>query len=109
MSQRIQKINALVHQRVSELISRELSMKPGVFITITKVDTSRDLRYTRVSVSVFPEKDIDYAMQALKNGKGAIQKALHQALNIKPLPRLTFVYDPTEASADKIEKILLEL
>lgn len=109
MSQRIQKLNALIGQRVSTLITRELSMKPGVFITVTKVDTSRDLRYTRVSVSIFPEKDIDYAMQALKNGKGAIQKQLHQELKIKPLPRLSFVYDPTEASADKIEKILLEI
>lgn len=109
MSQRIQKINTLIKQRVGELLSRELSMKPGVFVTITKVDTTPDLRYTRVSVSIFPEKDINYAMQALKNEKGSIQKGLHGKLHMKPLPKLSFIYDPTEAEADKIERILLEL
>lgn len=109
MSERIRKVNNLIKHRVSELLSRELSMKPGVFITVTKVDTAPDLRYSRISVSIFPEKDIDYAMQALKNEKGAIQKALHKKLSMKPLPKLSFIYDPTEAEADKIEKILLEL
>lgn len=109
MSQRIEKINALLLQQVSELFARELSLKPGVFITTTKVDTARDLRYAKIFVSIFPEKDIDYAMTALKNAKGAIQKEIHGKLRMKPLPKLTFIYDPTEAEADKIEKILLEL
>ncbi|KKQ01342.1 MAG: hypothetical protein US10_C0016G0012 [Candidatus Moranbacteria bacterium GW2011_GWD2_36_198] len=65
MSERIVKLNKLFKEHLGEIFQRELSLKPGVFLTIAKVDTTPDLRYTRVSISVFPFKDTDYAMKTL--------------------------------------------
>lgn len=106
---RIAKVNELIKQQVAELITRELSLKPGVFITVSKVDTSKDLRYTQVFVSVFPEKEIKYAMNAIKNEAHSIQKKLYKKLNLKPLPKLEFRIDSTESQADEVERILIEL
>jgi len=66
MNARIERINELIKQHTNNIILKDLSLKDGVFITIAKVDTTPDLRYTRVFVSVFPEKEISYAMKTLE-------------------------------------------
>ena len=109
MNQRLQKINALVQKEISEILPRELSLKSGVFLTVSKVDTTPDLRYTRIFISVFPFKESDYAMKTIAKENFRLQGALNRKLHMKPLPRLQFKLDDTEEHADKIEKILLEI
>ena len=109
MSERILKINTLVKQHLGEILMRELSLKPGVFLTISKVDTSPDLRYTRIFLSIFPYKESNYAIKTIKKEIYRIQGALNKKLQMRQLPRLDFISDPTEEKADEIEKILLEI
>jgi ribosome-binding factor A len=109
MSQRIVKLNKLIRQHLDEILTRNLSVKPGVFLTLSKVDTTADLRYTRVSISVFPEKEAAYAMKTLKKEAYDIQGELNRRLQMKQLPRLQFINDETESKADVIEKILKEI
>lgn len=109
MSQRIEKINELVRKTISEIILKNLSFKEGVFVTIVKVDTSKDLRYTRVFVSVFPEKEIQYAEKTLAKELFNLQGKLNKKLHMRPLPKLEFRFDMTEAKADEIEKLLKNL
>ena len=106
---RIDRVNELIKVTLSEIISREIDIDPGVFVTVTKVDTSRDLRYTRVFVSIFPEKTFGKTMEYLKKKIFVVQGILNKKLHMKPLPRIEFVADKTEAEADKIEKLLKEL
>ena len=106
---RVDRINEQIKRYVSEIILKELSFKKDVFVTISKVDTSPDLRYTRVFASVFPEKDFDYAIKTLEKERGQIQKSLYKKLQIKILPKLDFRRDFTESKADKIEKLLKEI
>jgi len=106
MSFRMQKINSLIREQISDIFSRELDLKPGVFLTILKVDTTTDLRYTNVFVSVFPEKEGNYVMTALKNERSNIQKNLSKKISMKMIPKVVFKLDATEAQADEIEKIL---
>ena len=109
MSQRIIKLNKLIQSYLGEILERELSLKLGVFVTISKVDTTPDLRYTRVSLSVFPFKESNYALKTITKEKYSIQGALNRKLVLKPLPRLVFQIDETEEKADEIEKILLQI
>lgn len=103
---RIQKINDLIQEYVSDIILKELSLKEGVFITIPKVDTSPDFRYTRVFVSIFPDKEIPYGIKTLEKEIFKIQGILNKKLPMRPLPRITFQFDSTEFEADKIEKLI---
>ncbi len=109
MSDRIVKLNKLIKEHLGEIFQRELSLKPGLFLTIAKVDTSPDIRYTRVSISVYPYSDSDYAIKTLTKEIYSIQGALNKKLKMRPLPRIEFVLDSTEEEADKIEKILTEI
>jgi ribosome-binding factor A len=109
MSDRIAKLNKLIKQHLGEILSKEISIKSGVFLTISKVDTTRDLRYTRVSISVFPFKESNYVIKTLSKEMYPIQGSLNKKLNMRPLPRIQFQIDETEERADEIEKILLEI
>lgn len=106
MSNRLPRINELIKKYVSEILARELDLKPGLFLTLSKVDTTPDLRYTRIFVSVFPEQEENYAMKTLKKEAYRIQGVLNKKLHLKILPRIEFFSDHTESRADKIEKIL---
>ena len=109
MSPRTDKINDLIRQHINDIILKDLSLKEGVFVTIAKVDTSSDLRYTRIFVSIFPEKERDYAMKTLEKEIYRIQGALNKKLHMRPLPKIIFQLDTTESKADEIEKLLKEI
>jgi ribosome-binding factor A len=109
VNNRIEKINELIKQKVSDIILKDLSLKEGVFVTITKVDTTPDLRYTRVFISVFPDSEIAYVEKTLRKEIYKLQGKLNRVLHMKPLPKLEFRFDFTEVRADEIEKILREI
>lgn len=109
MPHRMEKINELVRDLLGDILMRELSLKSGILVTISKVDTSKDLRYTRVFLSVYPENESNYALQALRNEMFEIQGKLNKKLHIRPLPRVEFVLDRTEVEADEVEKLLGEI
>lgn len=109
MSTRILKINELIKSHANEIILKDLSLKSGVFVTISKVDTTPDLRYTRIFVSIFPEKEIDYVEKTLAKEMYRIQGALNKKLFMRPLPKIQFITDMTESKADEIEKLLKQI
>ncbi len=106
---RIDRINELIKNTLAQIVQEEAEIPLGVFLTITKVDTSRDLRYARVFVSVFPEKKFGEILRRLEKKAYFIQGILNKKLSMKPLPRIEFIFDRTEVEADKIEKILKSL
>jgi len=106
---RVDRVNELIKETLAKIIAEEVDIPLGVFVTISKVDTSRDLRYARVFASVFPEKKFGETLRTLGKKIYFIQGKLNKQLNMRPLPRIEFVPDKTEAEADKIEKILKEI
>lgn len=105
----MQKVNSLIREEIADIFNRELDLKPGVFLTVLKVDTTSDLRYTNIFVSVFPEKEGNYALVALKNEKSSVQRILNKKLHMKVVPRVVFKLDKTEAEADIIEGLLRQI
>lgn len=106
---RIIRINELLRDHLSEILKRDISLKQGVLVTLIKVDTSPDLRYTRMFISVFPEKENHYVSETLKKELSRIQKSLYTKLSMKPLPKLSFIIDGTAQKADEVEKLLKKI
>lgn len=106
MYSRIDRINELIKETLAKIVSEEIEFPGDVFVTVTRVDTSRDLRYARVFLSVFPEKKLGKIFRLLRKKLYSLQGTLNKKLSMKPLPRIEFVADTTEAEADKIEKLL---
>ncbi len=106
MSHRIPQVNEVVRQNLNNLILTELEFPKNSLVTITRVETSKDLRHAKVWVSIIPTIYTKKLLDKLTNNISHLQHLLNQKLSMKPLPRLRFVVDDTEQKAAGIEEIL---
>lgn len=108
MSERIEKVNQLLKKELGELLSKNVTFKSGIFVTIEKVDTTPDLRYTDVFISIFPPNESDYVLKTLAHEMYALQGKLNRRLHMKPLPRIVFCKTDIEEKADELERLIRE-
>lgn len=106
MSERIKKVNSVVMHELTELIAREVDFKPGIFVTITRVETTEDLAQSFIHVGVFPNDEEDYGMKTLGHERYVLQKKLHKKLHLKVLPKIEFIYDERGLAVDTLTDIL---
>ena len=105
MSNRIEKVNQLIREKIARIIREELSLKNTVLVTVVKIDTSRDLRYAKTFLSVYPETERNYVLKTLQKEKGRIHKVLHQELYMKPLPKINFIIDNNQEKISELDEI----
>ena len=74
MSKRILRVNSLLKEVISQVIMREVR-NPEVadLITVTNVDTSKDLRHAKVYISIIGSEEVrEKTLEALKTAAGFI-------------------------------------
>jgi ribosome-binding factor A len=95
MSHRIERINSLIRQQLSELLRREIKdPRLSGMISITQVDTAPDLKYAKVYVSSLggvAEKD--EVLAGLRRASGFMHGALTRKLDLRTAPELDFRWD----------------
>ena len=108
MGHRLLKINESIKETLSSVIAAEGLKDPRVgFVTVTGVETSTDLRHTKVFVSVLGKQaERDATMLALEKSRGFLQSRLNASLHMKRTPQLHFFYDSTLDNAMHIEKAI---
>lgn len=106
MSERIRKVNSVIQHELTTLITREVDFKPGVFVTLTRVETMEDLTAARVYIGVFPSSEEDYCMKTLGHEHYTLQKQLHKKLHLKILPKIEFIYDERGETVDELSDVL---
>lgn len=109
MSNRILKINSLITQELGQILNREVDLPSNCLITITGVDTSKDLRQTKVLISVLPHRNGPQMLKKISKRGNEFRRLLKKKLNLKYIPRLHFQWDHTENEAQKIETILNQI
>ena len=105
MKNRIERINQLIQEKIAGIISRDIFVE-GALITVQAVDTSKDLKYAKIKVSIMPFKDSLRAMKILQSQAVMIQDKLNSSVKIKFVPRIKFHLDRSEEMAGRIDKIL---
>ena len=108
-SQRIKKINELVKRELGRIILKEVSFPKNILVTLTKIETSKDLRDCKVFISVLPEKDSPNVLKVLGKEIYHLQQILNQRLVMRPVPKIKFFEDKGLKKTQRIEKILDEL
>jgi ribosome-binding factor A len=95
---------------VSYLIQRELKDPRLGFVTVTRVEVSRDLKYARVFVSVMgtPEEQKD-SMAALNSARGFVRHEVATRLTTRSVPEVQFKLDRGLEYSDRINRLLTEL
>ena len=108
-SQRQLRVGELVKQNLGELFIRNEAKIPSLnskLITVTEVRMTPDLKTARVYVIPLGGIDTIETVRILTEYSHLVRKALSKRLDIKFLPKLTFVEDNSFEYAEKIEKII---
>ncbi|MBR7146734.1 MAG: 30S ribosome-binding factor RbfA [Oscillospiraceae bacterium] len=93
-SNRINRINEEIQRELSSLFRTLKDPRvQGGMLTITHVDTTSDLRYCRVFVSVLDKTQEKDVMRALKSAGGYLRRELGAALRLRYTPELQFLAD----------------
>tara|TARA_B100001029_G_scaffold123117_1_gene102442 strand:- start:94 stop:492 length:399 start_codon:yes stop_codon:yes gene_type:complete len=111
-SQRQLRVGELVKQNLGELFIRNEAKIPNInskLITVTEVRMTPDLKTARVYVIPLGGIDMRETVSALTEYSHLVRKALSKRLDIKFLPRLTFVEDNSFEYAERIENIIKEI
>ena len=108
-SQRQLRVGELVKQNLGELFIRNEAKIPFInskLITVTEVRMTPDLKTARVYVIPLGGSGAKEFVKILTEYSHLVRKALSKRLDIKFLPKLTFVEDNSFEYAEKIEKII---
>ena len=109
MSDRIQRVNQLIEEELSRIILKEMSFPKDVLVTLTRVETSVDLRQSTVFISVLPDRNAKEVLSSLKNEVFSLQKTIDRRLRMRPVPRINFVLEIKTRKAARIEELLEEI
>ena len=107
MSRRTERVNELLRDHISTLLARDIN-DPRIdgIVTITAVETSRDLAHARVWVSVAGgQENAQQTLKGLRSASGFLQRGL-MSLGLRRTPELRFVIDDTISRADRINQLL---
>ena len=109
-SNRINRINEEIQKELSSLIrSLKDPRIQNTMISITRVETTPDLRYTKVYVSFLQEEKVKEAMAGLKSAGGYLRRQLNNNLQLRYAPEIVWALDDSITYGAKMLKLINSL
>ena len=108
-SQRQLRVGELIKQSLGQIFLRDEAKVPILEtknITVTEVRMSPDLKNARAYVIPLGGKDSEKTVNILTEFSHLIRKALSKKIEMKFLPKVSFVSDKSIDYAEKIEKLI---
>ena len=108
-SQRQLRVGELIKQSLGQIFLRDEAKVPTLEtknITVTEVRMSPDLKNARAYVIPLGGKDTENIVDVLTKFSYLIRKALSKKIDMKFLPKVSFIGDKSFDYAEKIEKLI---
>jgi len=111
MSRRIERVNNLIRQEISELLQRQVKdPRLGGFVTVTQVSTSPDLRHAKIFISIMGNEDEkEEALEAFAVASGFLRKELGARLRLRRSPELSFHYDDSIDQGTRVLQLISQI
>lgn len=107
---RLDRVNQLIKEEIGTLLMRELKDPRLGFVTVTDVETSKDLRTAKVFVSVLgDESKWTASLTALASARGFVRNWLRDHLGLRVTPEVEFRPDRSFEHAARIQTLLREV
>jgi len=105
------RINDEIKKELSQILRSELKdPRIGAMVSVMKVETSTDLKFCKVAVSVLGSEDEKKSVMAgIRSASGFIRRMVAERINLRSTPEFTFVLDDSLEYSFKINKILSDL
>jgi len=108
-SQRQLRVGEMIKQSLGQIFLKDEAKVPTLItknITVTEVRMSPDLKNARAYVIPLGGKDTDNIVNVLTEFSHLIRKALSKKVDMKFLPKVSFIGDKSFDYAEKIEKLI---
>ena len=99
-SNRIGRINEEIQRELADQLRRlkDPRVSQVGMVSITRVDTTSDLRYARVYISVLDKDQEKDVLKGLKSAGGFLRRELGRALQLRYTPELQFIADDSSTA-----------
>ena len=109
-SHRINRINEEIQKELSSLLRTVKDPRvQDTMISITRVETTPDLRYTKVYVSFLQEDRAEGAMKGLKSAAGYLRRQLGTNLKLRYAPEIVWALDDSITYGARMLKLINSL
>ena len=109
-SNRIGRINEEIQKELSSLIRNLKDPRvQDTMISITRVETTPDLRFTKVYASFLQEDRAADALKGLQSASGYLRRELGGALNLRHTPQIQWALDDSITYGAKMLKLINSL
>ena len=107
-SNRIARINEEIQRQISADIRRlkDPRVSGSGMVSVTRVDTTGDLRYAKIYVSVLDKSQEKAVLKGLKSAGGFLRRELGSALGLRYTPELIFEADDSIADGAHILEVM---
>ncbi len=107
MTERMRRVDEAMREVLSDAVAKGLKDPRVGFVTVTAVETSPDLRYARVYVSVLgDDAERTASLDGLRSAHGFLQRKVAGELRLKHTPQLDFAEDDTARRAARVDWLI---
>lgn len=106
MKNRVDQINRLIREEIGKIILREIETSKDAMITVTRVETSSDLRHSTIYISILYKEKEGQAFRDLNRSIYDIQYTLNRTLRMRSAPKIRFEIDKAHEVEQKMYEIL---
>lgn len=104
---RIGKVNSLIERQIGAILRPFLEGEEGL-VTVSRVETSRDMKWVKVWLSILGGND-DRILNLLNRNLYDIQGQLNRSFETKIIPRIQFFLDTSPRYAQHIGELIERL
>ncbi len=108
MSERTERVNALLREEISNLIRDDIrDPRMAGIVSVTQVDVSPDLRNASVHISVLgDDEERAGTMEALDHARPFVRRELGRRLHLRTIPAVRFISDTSIADAQALTDLM---
>ena len=103
---RKKKVDSALLEALSRIVIEELREVVPDLITVTRVETTADLRTAHVFLSLLGSSDPALALEHLRQRTGWLRRRLAALVKLKYNPTLIFELDPAPEFAQRLEALI---
>ncbi len=107
---RVERVQEELKREISRIIHDEVKDPRLGFVTVTKVELTRDLRFAKVYFSVLgQEQDYKRTKEGLMSSMGFIRKLVGERVSLRFTPEIMFKEDKSCEYSIRIEEVLNQI
>jgi ribosome-binding factor A len=108
---RMIRINDAIAREISQILRADMKdPRIGTITSVLKVDTTNDLKYCKVYVSILgDDENKQEVMEGITHAAGYIRSLIAERINLRVTPELKFILDDSLEYSFKIDKIIRDI